>query len=138
MIPITPSGTRIMPTWMPEGRNARSSISPMGSRKAAISRSPSAIAPIVFGVSVRRSTKASSCPAARAAATSSALAARRRASSRRIAAAIASSAAFLRSVPARASMRAAARAASPTLRMYRPMSSNVPRPGTLRLVIPAF
>ena len=67
--------------------------------------------------SVRRSTKAASCPAALAAATSCALAASSRASSRRIASAIARSAVFLAPVSARASSRAAARADAPTSRM---------------------
>jgi hypothetical protein len=44
-MPITLSGTRIMPTLMPDGRNARSDISPTGSGSATI-RSIPAIASI--------------------------------------------------------------------------------------------
>ena len=50
MMPTTPSGTRMRPTWMPVGRKRRSVISPTGSGSAAICARPSAIAAIVFGV----------------------------------------------------------------------------------------
>ena len=56
-----------MPTWMPDGRYRSSEISPTGSGSATISSSPRAIASIDRSVSVRRSTNAASCPAARAA-----------------------------------------------------------------------
>src|ERR1700682_6354957 len=133
-MPTTPSGTRICPTWMPLGRTLSSLISPTGSASAAISRTPSAIAATLAATSVSRSTNAASLPAARAAATSSALAASRLFSSRMIASAIASSAAFFAAVGARARARDAARARSPTSRMYAGKS----RPGTLRLVMPIF
>src|SRR3989454_9482722 len=132
MMPTTPKGTRIRPTWMPVGRYLRSLISPTGSGSAAICRRPSAIAATVAGFKVRRSTNAASLPVARAPATSWALAARSFASSRRIAAAIASSAESLACVDARARTRAAARARSPTSRMYTERS----RPGTLKLLTP--
>ena len=70
MMPTTPSGTRILPTWMPLGRYLRSVISPTGSGSAAICSRPSAMARISWALSVRRSTKAASCPAVLAAATS--------------------------------------------------------------------
>src|SRR5438094_586060 len=76
MIAITPSGTRMRPTWMPDGRYASPVTSPTGSGSFATSRSPSAIASIALAVSVRRSMKASSRPSARAAFTSCAFAAR--------------------------------------------------------------
>ena len=50
MMPTTPSGTRIFPTWMPVGRNLRSVISPTGSASAATASTPCAIASIVAGV----------------------------------------------------------------------------------------
>jgi hypothetical protein len=55
-----------------------------------------------------------------------------------MAAAIAASARSFAAVSARASTRDAARAASPTPRMYAVTSANVPRPGTARLVIVTF
>src|SRR3984893_3848384 len=116
---------------MPLGRNLSSLISPTGSGNAVISRTPSAIAATLDASSVSRSTNASSLPASRAAATSCALADSRRFSSRMIARAIASSAAFFAVVGARARRRDAARARSPTSRMYAGKS----RPGTLRLVM---
>ena len=94
MMPTTPSGTRIHPTWMPDGRYLRSVISPTGSGSAAMASSPAAIAAIVSASSVSRSTKAASWPAAVAAATSSALAAISAAASSRSAVAMAISAAF--------------------------------------------
>jgi hypothetical protein len=64
MMPITPSGTRIRPTWMPLGRNLRSLISPTGSGSAATCSTPSAIAATPLAESVRRSSSAGSRPAA--------------------------------------------------------------------------
>src|ERR1700694_5160578 len=119
---------------MPLGRNLSSLISPTGSGNAVISRTPSAIAATLDASSVSRSRNAASLPAARAAATSCALAASRVFSSRTIARAIASSAVFFAAVGARARRRDAARALSPTSRMYAGKS----RPGTLRLVMPIF
>src|SRR5258708_24728635 len=119
------------PTWIPVGRYLRSVISPTGSGSEAICRTPSAMAWIVAALSVKRSTNAASLPVARAPVTSRALAASSRSVSRTSVAAIASSAAFLACVPTRASIRAAARARSPTSRMYAGRS----RPGTLRLVM---
>src|ERR1022692_347310 len=133
-MPTTPSGTRICPTWMPLGRNFRSLISPTGSARVAISRSPSAIAATPDAVRVSRSTNAASLPDSRAAATSFALAASNSLSSRAIASAIDSSAAFFAAVGALASTRDAARARLPTSRVAASRS----RPGTLRLVMPIF
>src|SRR6266403_462278 len=116
---------------MPLGRNLSSLISPTGSGNAAISRTPSAIAATLDASSASRSTNAASLPAPCAAATSCALADSRLLSSRMIARAIASSAAFFAAVGARAKRRDAARARSPTSRMYAGRS----RPGTLRLVM---
>src|SRR6202521_72855 len=116
---------------MPLRRNLSSLISPTGSGNAVISRTPSAIAATLDASSVSRSTNAASLPAPRAAAMSCALAASRPFSSRIIARAIASSAAFFAAVGARARRRDAARACSPTSRMYAGKS----RPGTLRLVM---
>src|SRR6266849_8423817 len=116
---------------MPLGLNLSSLISPTGSGKAAISRTPSAMAATLDAASVSRSTNAASLPAPCAAATSCALAASRLFSSRMIARAIASRAAFFAAVGARARRRDAARARSPTSRMYAGKS----RPGTLRLVM---
>src|SRR2546421_2523960 len=116
---------------MPLGRNLSSLISPTGSGNTAISRTPSAIAATLDASSARRSTNAASLPAPRDAATSCALADSRLFSSRMIARAIASSAVFFAAVGARARRRDAARARSPTSRMYAGRS----RPGTLRLVM---
>src|SRR5450755_195939 len=122
------------PTWMPLGLNLSSLISPTGSARVAISRSPSAIAETLDAVSVSRSTNAASLPAVRAAATSVTFAASKSFSSRAIANAIDSSAAFFAAVGALASARAATRARSPISRIVASRS----RPGTLRLVMPIF
>src|SRR5438552_3746155 len=110
-VPTTPSGTRMRPTWIPDGRYLRSAISPIGSGRATICRRPSAIASMPDCGSVRRSTNAASSPAARDASTSRALAARSRLPSRSSATAALSRAAFLLAVEARASTRDAAHAA---------------------------
>src|SRR5258706_4015568 len=113
MIAITPSGTRMRPTWMPEGRYASEVISPTGSGSFATSRSPADIASIPFAGSARRSMKASSRPSERAAFTSCALAARIAFSRSARDSAAASSARFFAEVVARASARLATRADSP-------------------------
>ena len=123
MMPMTPSGTRILPTWMPEGRYFMSDISPIGSASAAIWRRPSAMPLMVFSVKVRRSTEASSSPLAFAAATSCAFAASSLLVLSRMAVAMFSSAWFFALVSACATMREAARACCPTPFMYCLMSS---------------
>src|ERR1051325_9181065 len=56
MMPTTPSGTRILPTWMPDGRSLRSVISPTGSGRFAIWITPSAIAAMRSSLSCSRSS----------------------------------------------------------------------------------
>ena len=116
-MPITPRGTRILPTLIPEGCSFNSLISPTGSGSFATCSRPCAMLSIVFSVSVRRSMKAASLPAARADFTSSEFAARSFFASRRTAFAAAKSARFLVSVSARATSRDAARARRPTSSM---------------------
>src|SRR5471032_1569668 len=114
MMPMTPSGTRIWPTWMPDGRNLRPLISPMGSGSATIWRRPSTMVAMAESDRVRRSTSAGARPAATAASRSSWLAAR-------------SSSARLRvALSARAIARDAARACWPTCSMYCLMSIVIP------------
>jgi len=117
MMPITPSGTRIWPTWMPLGRDFMFEISPIGSGKVAIWRRPSTMVAIAAGDSARRSSSAGARPAARAASRSSALAAASWAASRSMASAIRSSARLRVAPSARAIARAAARALRPSVCM---------------------
>jgi len=117
MMPITPSGTRILPSWMPEGRRLMSLISPTGSGSAATCSRPAAMDSMPFSSSVRRSISAGSRPAARASSRSCALAASSSARRARISAAIAIRAAFLAAVEAAASTREAARAWRPRVCM---------------------
>jgi hypothetical protein len=75
MMPITPSGTRIWPTWMPLGRDFMFEISPIGSGSA---RSGAGLRPWWrwrLSDRARRSSSAGARPAARAASRSSPLAA---------------------------------------------------------------
>ena len=88
MIPTTPNGTLMRPTWMPVGREWTPVISPTGSGRAAISASPWAIASIRASVSSRRSARAAS--SARPASRSRRLAARSAGRPARIACAVAS------------------------------------------------
>ena len=74
MMPITPRGTRIWPTWMPLGRDFMFEISPIGSGIAASCSQPSAQVSMIFGVSLRRSTIGADRPAAVARSMSRALA----------------------------------------------------------------
>jgi len=92
MMPITPSGTRIWPTWIPLGRNFRLEISPIGSDRETICSNPSAMVAIALSDKLSRSSIASDRPLLRAAVRSCSLAARSSAASRRIAPAIVSSA----------------------------------------------
>src|SRR5471032_2646845 len=126
MMPMTPSGTRIWPTWMPDGRNLRPLISPMGSGSATIWRRPSTMVAMAESDRVRRSTSAGARPAATAASRSSWLAARSSAASRTMASAISSSARLRVALSARAIARDAARACWPTCSMYCLMSIVVP------------
>jgi hypothetical protein len=114
MIPITPSGTRILPTCIPDGRYFKSVISPTGSGSAAICSNPSAMPAMLLAVSVRRSIIAESRPRFAALSTSIAFAASSTCSSRLIAAAICSSDLFFAAVSAFATRREAARASRPT------------------------
>jgi hypothetical protein len=75
MMPMTPSGTRIWPTWMPLGRNFMFEISPIGSGSATIWRRPSTMVAMALSDSARRSSRAGARPAARAASRSRAFAA---------------------------------------------------------------
>ena len=114
MMPTTPIGTRICAMRMPDGRLRDAVTVPIGSGSAAIWRSPSAIAAITFGDSVRRSIIAESSCCRRASARSRALASASLRASRSSTAAMAFSARFLVLVSARAITRAAARACRPT------------------------
>jgi hypothetical protein len=117
MMPMTPSGTRILPTVMPDGRRLRSVISPTGSGSAATCSRPTAIASMPLADRVRRSIIDGSRPLARASARSRALASRSCAARARISAAIARRALFLASVEAAATLREALRAWRPTVCM---------------------
>src|SRR3989338_807056 len=105
---------------MPEGRNLRSVISPMGSARATICSSPSAMVATAFSERARRSSMAASMPAARAASISSRFAAINLSWSRRMASAMASSALFLVLVSAFAIRREAAREFQPRLAQRQP------------------
>src|SRR5882672_384762 len=118
MMPTTPSGTRMRATSMPVGRRTRSEIFPTGSSSATTASTPAAICSMSFGVRRRRSRKAASRPLVLR--RSSSLAARIAFDCARISAAIASSARFLVAFSARASSRAAARAAMPRSWTYFP------------------
>src|SRR6266568_1563218 len=113
MTPITPSGTRILPTRIPLGCSRNSLISPTGSGSFATCSRPCAMLSMLFSVSVRRSMNAASLPTTRAPFASSAFAARSFFASRRAALAAATSARFLVAVSARASSRDAAPARRP-------------------------
>src|SRR6266699_2676035 len=58
MTPITPSGTRILPTRIPLGCSRNSLISPTGSGSFATCSRPCAMLSMLFSVSVRRSMNA--------------------------------------------------------------------------------
>ncbi len=116
-MPNTPSGTRICPTLMPEGRRFTFVISPTGSGIAAICSQPSATVSITLSVRRRRSTIGAARPPASAAAMSRALAACSCGFVARNRAARFSSAAFFAAVEAAAMAVAAARAATPTWAM---------------------
>jgi hypothetical protein len=121
MMPTTPSGTRMRATSMPVGRRTRSESLPTGSSSATTASTPAAICSTSFGVRRSRSMKAASRPLVFF--TSSSLAARIAFACLRISAAIASSAWFFAALSARASSRAAARAAMPRSWTYLPTSS---------------
>ena len=76
MMPITPIGTVTFSIFRPFGRVSPLSTRPTGSRCAATSSTPCAIASMRASVSVRRSSIASRMPLSRAAARSTAFAAR--------------------------------------------------------------
>ena len=113
MMPITPRGTRIRPTVMPEGCVLIPLISPTGSGRRAIWANPCAMASIRARVNSSRSSSAPDNPVDRAALRSAALASPMRSRALRICWAIASNAAFFCPVLALATSRAAERAASP-------------------------
>ena len=132
MMPITPSGTRICPTRMPEGWVRNSPVSPTGSGSAATCSTPRAIDSTDLSVRVRRSTNAASLPAALAPATSCAFAARIGPRSRRMAAAMAARERFLVAVSARAIARDASRARRPISCIVLRTSTGGKSPGKTR------
>ena len=117
MMPIVPEGTRTRWNLRPLGRVHSASTVPTGSANAAISSRPVAIPAMRFSSSIRRSTNAAGRPAAFAASMSLALAARIFGVAARSAFAAATSAAFFSSAVAIASLRLAAFAALPMLRI---------------------
>ena len=121
---------------MPFGRCQLSVTTPTGSAMPRTVATPSAIASIRAGVSVRRSMKAAVAPPLRTSATSSALAARIAAALARMARSIASSARFFCSGEASASTRAAARArdASSVIRAGRSALPSIAFSGALMAV----
>src|SRR5450830_1514884 len=118
MMPMTPSGTRICPTWMPVGRYFMFEISPIGSASAAICVKPSTMVAIAASDRVRRSSMAGARPAAAAASRSRWLASRSRPASRTMAAAIRLRARLRVALSARAMAREAVRARVPTSCIY--------------------
>src|ERR1700686_1100658 len=109
MIPMTPSGTRTFRMRSPFDFVHSARVSPMGSGRAATSRTPRAMSSMRDAVNSRRSRIAPSSPEF---STSSRLASRMLFSFASIALAIASSNAFFSSVDSNASLRDAARARS--------------------------
>ncbi len=65
MIPMTPRGTRILPSLIPLGRSVSSVVSPIGSASLATCCSPSIIPSMRASLSSKRSTNAGSRPFSR-------------------------------------------------------------------------
>ena len=125
MMPTTPRGTRILPTWMPLGRRFISVIAPMGSGRAATWRRPSIMLWMVLSDSSKRSSSAGSKPLSRPRCISNALAALRAARWASKASAMAMRALFLVWVSAAAMTRDALRASRPRVVMYSMTDINV-------------